>query len=132
MLLYAELVYDTKPNVAKDLLNAIHSRATGKNVAIEVIKLTDPTFNLLQAIKDERQMELFGEGVELFDEIRRGEWLQNAKDKYEAMADTYDTGSAAAYKVIANRVTQNMILFPIPQVQMKAVSAGTYKQNEGY
>lgn len=117
MLLYAELLAeDGDYTGAMSYVNKIRERAG----------MDQPTANskeeAMKYIKRERRLELVDEGVRWFDEIRYGEWKEDAK----AMFDRYNNPDGTNVDNIKN------YLYPIPQNQYNAVHQGLYKQNDGY
>ena len=116
MLLYAEIIAE-EGNISEAMqyVNKIRERA-GIDDATATTK-----DEALKAIKRERRIELAGEGVRWFDEVRYGEW----KEDTEKMFDRYNNPDGTDKADIKN------YLCPIPQSQMNAVP-GLYTQNEGY
>lgn len=116
MLMYAEILAD-EGNVSEALkyVNKIRQRA-GIDDATATTK-----DEAMKAIKRERRIELAGEGVRWFDEIRYGEW----KSDITSMFDRYNNPDGTDKADVKN------YLCPIPQSQMNAVP-GLYTQNEGY
>lgn len=116
MLMYAEIIAE-EGNISEAMqyVNKIRERA-GIDDATATTK-----DEALKAIKRERRIELAGEGVRWFDEVRYGEW----KEDTEKMFDRYNNLDGTDKADIKN------YLCPIPQSQMNAVP-GLYNQNDGY
>ena len=115
MLMRAELcVEDGDIPTAMGYVNKIRERA-----------LCDPestscsAADALKFIKRERRLELFGEGVRWFDEIRYGEWQQDAINKFNRYTNSGQD--------VAN-IKDGRYLSPIPSPQLQAVP-GLYTQN---
>lgn len=77
----------------------------------------------LNYVKRERRIELMGEGVRWFDEVRYGSWKQDILDMFARYNNPEGTS--------ASDVSDGKYLYPIPQNQM-AITPGLYKQNTGY
>ena len=75
----------------------------------------------LKMVKRERRLELVGEGVRWFDEVRYGEWKEDTQNMFDRYYNPTGTDKANVKNY----------LYPIPQNQMNAVP-GLYTQNEGY
>ncbi len=117
MLLYAEILADEGDITgAMSYVNKIRARAG----------VDQPTASskeeAMKYIKRERRLELLGEGVRWFDEIRYGEW----KTDTENMFNRYNNPEGTSLDFLKN------YLYPIPQNQYNAVQSGLYKQNDGY
>ena len=117
MLLYAEILADEGDITgAMSYVNKIRARAG----------VDQPTASskeeAMKYIKRERRLELLGEGVRWFDEIRYGEW----KTDTENMFNRYNNPQGTSLDFLKN------YLYPIPQNQYNAVQSGLYKQNDGY
>lgn len=117
MLLYAEILADEGDITgAISYVNKIRARAG----------VDQPTASskeeAMKYIKRERRLELLGEGVRWFDEIRYGEW----KTDTENMFNRYNNPEGTSLDFLKN------YLYPIPQNQYNAVQSGLYKQNDGY
>lgn len=117
MLLYAEILADEGDITgAMSYVNKIRARAG----------VDQPTASskeeAMKYIKRERRLELLGEGVRWFDEIRYGEW----KTDTENMFNRYNNPVGTSLDFLKN------YLYPIPQNQYNAVQSGLYKQNDGY
>jgi hypothetical protein len=123
MLGYAEIVGNTTEGY--HCLNLIRSRAGQSSLS----GLTSDAFQT--AVKTERRYELLGEGQRWFDEVRQNTFVNDEKAKFATYRDTYDSSHSSNYTTYANRVTQNMYLYPIPQSQME-VRKGLYTQTTGY
>lgn len=117
MLLYAEILADEGDITgAISYVNKIRARAG----------VDQPTASskeeAMKYIKRERRLELLGEGVRWFNEIRYGEW----KTDTENMFNRYNNPEGTSLDFLKN------YLYPIPQNQYNAVQSGLYKQNDGY
>ena len=75
----------------------------------------------MKYIKLERKIELMGEGIRWFDQVRYGTW----KSDTEAKFDRYN------YPELKSNLREGCYLYPIPRNQMN-VTPGLYEQNEGY
>ena len=118
-LLYAELlVEEGRIAEAMGYVNAIRERAM-----CEPVETNCNAERAMYYIVRERRIELLGEGVQWFDEVRRGTWEQDIKDKF--IRYNIPNGTSLDY-VIPGRY-----LYPIPLNQMN-ITPGLYKQNEGY
>ena len=114
MLLYAEiLAEDGDAAGALAQVNKIRQRAG----------IPDATGDALKAVKNERRLEFFLEGIRWFDEIRYNEWDALTRAHYARYTDV-DGGAGVA---VAN-IKPGRYLSPIPQSQMNAVP-GLYTQN---
>jgi hypothetical protein len=123
MLMYAEILTDegvigdgtVNTTSALGIVNKIRTRAGCDPVAA--------TGDALTLVKQERRMELFGEGVRWFDLVRWNEWKQTITSLFDAYSNP--TGSEKA------NIKDGRYLFPIPMSQMN-VKPGLYDQNDGY
>lgn len=116
LLMFAELLAETNPTSALQIVNDIRTRA-----GCDAVTTADG--NVLDLVKYERRIELFGEGVRWFDLVRWNEWEQAVKDqfaRYNNPAGTY-----------TDNVRAGRHLYPIPLAQTN-VKPGWYKQNSGY
>ena len=77
----------------------------------------------LKLVKNERRLELMGEGVRWFDEVRYGTWKQDIIDMFARYNNPNGTSPS--------NVADGRYLYPIPQNQM-AITPGLYQQNAGY
>ena len=118
-LLYAELlVEEGKIAEAMGYVNAIRERALCEPVE------TNCTAERAQYyITRERRIEFLGEGLQWFDQVRRGTWEQDTKE----MILRYNTPAGTSL----DYVKTGRHLYPIPLNQMN-ITPGLYKQNEGY
>ena len=91
----------------------------------ELSGLSEEAFQ--EAVANERRYELAEEGHRWFDLVRQNKYVETLK----AMFINDDTTVSGQYSVFANRVTEDMYLYPIPQSQIE-VRAGLYTQNPGY
>ena len=113
MLLYAEiLAEDGDAAGALAQVNKIRQRAG----------IPDATGDALKAVKNERRLEFFLEGIRWFDEIRYGEWEASTRAHYARYAATHGEG------VAEGNIKAGKYLCPIPNAQIKA-RPGLYKQN---
>jgi len=118
MLLKAEILAGKGDvNGALDLVNEIRERA-----GIDKVTAQDKVA-ALNLVKHERRLELFGEGVRWFDEVRYGTWRENTLAKFAR----YNNPQGFS----AGDVSEGRYLYPIPANQMN-ISPGTYTQNTGY
>ncbi len=123
MLLYAECVGPTDEGY--NCLNQIRTRA-----GLQALSgLSNDAFQ--QAVKNERRYELLGEGQRWFDEVRQNTFVNDLRTEFINYRDNYDAAHSSVYTTYANRVNQNMYLYPIPLGQME-VHEGLYTQNPGY
>lgn len=99
-------------------MNEIRKRAGVDPVSTNVDAATAMNY-----VKRERRLELFGEGVRWFDEVRYGTWRQDIIDKFNRYGNPAGTN--------VNDVSEGRYLYPIPQNQMNIIP-GLYKQNVGY
>ena len=119
MLLHAEiLISEGNIQNALDAVNEIRERAGADPVDTSVDATT-----ALNYVKRERRIELMGEGVRWFDEVRYGTWKENTV----AMFSRYNNPTGTSVSDIA----EGRYLYPIPENQMK-IKPGTYNQNTGY
>lgn len=119
MLLYAECVGNTTEGY--DMVNKIRQRAGLPALS----GLSEDEFQT--AVEDERRYELAEEGHRWFDLVRQNKYVETLR----AMFINDDTTTDGTYANFANRVTEDMYLYPIPQSQME-VRKGLYQQNKGY
>lgn len=118
-LLYAELlVEEGRIAEAMNYVNAIRERAL-----CEPVEVNCNAERAMYYIIRERRLELLGEGIQWFDEVRRGTWMQDIQEKI-LRYNTPD-GTSLDY------VMPGRYLYPIPLNQMN-ITPGLYKQNEGY
>lgn len=125
MLLYAELLVEGNDVAgAMEIVNKIRTRA-----GVAARPTSCSTADALNYVKKERKLELFGEGVRWYDEIRYGEW----KEATVKMMDRYVNSSFVGYAktVASSNVTDGKYLLPIPETEMKTVP-GLYVQNDGW
>lgn len=118
-LMYAELLIEEgKIAEAMGYVNDIRQRA-----GCDVVPTNVSAGEALNYIKRERRIELLGEGIRWFDQVRYGTW----KTDTENMLDRYNnpTGTSKSY------IKEGRYLYPIPLNQLN-VTPGLYKQNEGY
>ena len=119
MLLQAEILVDEgKTAEALAIVNEIRSRAGIDPVATDVDAATARKY-----VRRERRLELFGEGVRWFDQVRYGTWKQDIIDMFAR----YGNPEGAS----ASNVADGRYLYPIPANQMN-ITPGLYKQNAGY
>jgi hypothetical protein len=118
MLMYAEILADEgNTSGAMEIVNKIRTR-----VGCDALTVTDAGV-AWQAVKDERRIELFGEGVRWFDLVRWNEWIQAITYEFHQ----YSNPNGASVENIKN----GRYLYPVPMNQIN-VKPGWYKQNEGY
>jgi hypothetical protein len=119
MLLYAECVGATDEGYR--MLNKIRTRA-----GLEALSgLTEDEFQ--KAVDNERRYELAEEGHRWHDLVRHNTFVETIKNMFYNDDPTVD----GTYAAFANRVNENMYLYPIPLSQIE-VRQGLYKQNDGY
>ena len=94
------------------LVNQVRTRAS--QPALTSLTMSD--------LLTERRRELLGEGERWHDLVREGVVL----DVMNAWANKEDTG-----KKITRPIGANMIIYPVPQIEM-AAAPGLYDQNPGY
>ncbi len=118
MLLYAEILTD-EGNIseAMSIVNEIRGRA-GCDPASAADKPT-----AMKYIQRERRVELMGEGVRWFDEVRYGTWQNDIKDMFDRYNNPVGTNK--------DQVKAGNYLCPIPTNQMNIIP-GLYKQNPDY
>lgn len=120
MLLYAEILCDEGDIAgAMNQVNEIRSRAGVDLRPTSGISKDEAT----KYIRLERQLELFGEGVRWFDEVRYGTWQQDIINKFNSYNNVDGTDVSS--------VADGRYLYPIPSNQMSIVP-GLYTQNKGY
>ncbi len=120
MLLYAEILCNEGDIAgAMQQVNEIRSRAGVDLRPTSGISKDEAT----KYIRLERQLELFGEGVRWFDEVRYGTWQQDIINKFNIYNNVDGTDVSA--------VADGRYLYPIPSNQMSIVP-GLYTQNKGY
>ena len=120
MLLYAEILCDEGDIAgAMNQVNEIRSRAGVDLRPTSGISKDEAT----KYIRLERQLELFGEGVRWFDEVRYGTWQQDIINKFNSYSNPDGTDVSS--------VADGRYLYPIPSNQMSIVP-GLYSQNKGY
>lgn len=117
-LMYAELLAsEGKTEDAMKIVNKIRERANCDPRAETGVSVDDA----MKYIKLERKIELMGEGIRWFDQVRYGTW----KSDTEAKFDRYN------YPELKANLKDGCYLYPIPRNQMN-VTPGLYEQNEGY
>ncbi len=114
MLLYAEiLAEDGDAAGALAQVNKIRQRAG----------IPDATGDAMKAVKNERRLEFFLEGIRWFDEIRYNEWEALTRAHYARYIDV-DGGAGVAVE----NIKTGRYLSPIPDAQIKT-RPGLYEQN---
>ena len=117
MLLYAEiLAEDNDVTGALAQVNKIRNRA-GIPVAT-----ASSSAEALKAVKNERRLEFFLEGIRWFDEIRYNEWEACTRAHYARYAASHGEG------VAEGNIKTGRYLSPIPDAQIKT-RPGLYEQN---
>lgn len=118
-LMYAEVLLNKHSDVAGaiGIVNKIRTRA-GADALSTTLSVSDA----LLAVKNERQIELCGEGVRWFDLVRWNDWQNAITVKFN--------NSGSTYVDVAN-IKAGRYLYPIPQNQMQ-VKPGLYVQNPDY
>ena len=117
MLLYAEILAedgDTAGALAQ--VNKIRNRA-----GIPPATAASGA-EALKAVKNERRLEFFLEGIRWFDEIRYNEWEACTRAHYDRYAASHNEG------VAPGNIKAGRYLCPIPDAQMKT-RPGLYTQN---
>ncbi len=94
-----------------------------KRAGVDPVSTNVDAATAMNYVKRERRLELFGEGVRWFDEVRYGTWRQDIIDKFNRYGNPAGTN--------VNDVSEGRYLYPIPQNQMNIIP-GLYKQNVGY
>lgn len=117
MLMYAEILSTKNVGGAMDIVNKIRERA---GCAPET---ASSSAEALAYVKEERRIELMGEGVRWFDLVRWNEWKSATITKFNRYNNPDGTD-------ISN-VKDGRYLYPIPLSQMQ-VKPGFYTQNTGY
>ncbi len=118
MLLNAEIMCaENNVSGAVAIVNEIRERA-----GCDPVSATTAA-EALKYVKRERRLELAGEGIRWFDQVRYGEWKQDIIDMFNRYGNPEGTSTAD--------VTDGRYLYPIPQNQMN-ITPGLYKQNTGY
>ncbi|UAY53793.1 RagB/SusD family nutrient uptake outer membrane protein [Arachidicoccus terrestris] len=117
MLMYAEILSKANPAGAMAIVNKIRQRAGCS------VETASSSAQALQYVKEERRIELMGEGVRWFDLVRWNEWKSATIEKFNRYNNPDGTD-------IAN-VRDGRYLYPIPLSQMQ-VKPGLYTQNTGY
>ncbi len=119
MLLYAEvLVSEGDISGAMAQVNEIRNRA-GVDLRPTNCSASDAT----KYIRLERQLELFGEGVRWFDEVRYGTWQSDIIGKFNSYNNPAGTD--------VNNVAEGRYYYAIPSNQM-SIKPGLYTQNTGW
>ena len=118
MLLNAEIMCaEGNASGAIAVVNEIRGRAgcdaVSATTADEALKL----------VKRERRLELMGEGVRWFDEVRYGTWKQDIIDMFARYNNPSGTSTS--------NVADGRYLYAIPANQMN-INPGLYQQNTGY
>lgn len=120
MLLYSEALL-TEGNIpdAMAQVNEIRARA-----GVDLVPTTGiSAATALNYVKRERRIELCGEGVRWFDEVRYNSWRQDIISKFASYNNPPGTD--------VNNVADGRYLYPIPSNQM-GIIPGLYTQNKGY
>ena len=118
MLLNAEIMCaENQISDAIAVVNEIRQRAGCDAVSASTAA------EALELVKRERRIELMGEGVRWFDQVRYGTWKQDILDMFARYNNPNGTSPS--------NVADGRYLYPIPQNQM-AITPGLYKQNTGY
>lgn len=117
MLMYAEILSTKNPTGAMAIVNKIRERAGC------TAETATSAAQALAYVKEERRIELMGEGVRWFDLVRWNEWKSATITKFNRYNNPDGTD-------VAN-VKDGRYLYPIPLAQMQ-VKPGFYTQNIGY
>lgn len=119
MLLYAEvLVSEGNISEAMAQVNQIRNRA-----GVDLRPTNCTAEEATKYIRLERQLELFGEGVRWFDEVRYGTWKQDIINKFNSYNNPVGTDVSS--------VADGRYVYPIPSNQM-SIKPGLYNQNQGW
>lgn len=119
MLMYAELLIEEgKIAEAMGYVNQIRQRAGCDMESTAVSKEKAMYF-----VQRERRIELLGEGIRWFDQIRYGTWKTDTEEMFNRYNNPEGTNK--------ENVKEGRYLYPIPLNQLN-VTPGLYKQNEGY
>jgi len=118
MLLNAEIMCaEGNASGAIAVVNEIRERAGCDPVSASTAA------DALKLVKNERRLELVGEGVRWFDQVRYGTWKQDIIDMFAR----YNNPSGTS----ASNVADGRYIYAIPSNQM-SITPGLYKQNTGY
>ena len=118
MLLYAEILADEGSfDEAMKQVNEIRERA-----GCDPVSANDKD-TAMKYIQRERRIELMGEGVRWFDEIRYGTWQKDIQNMFDRYNNPVGTNKEL--------VSEGRYLCPIPTNQINIVP-GLYEQNKGY
>jgi len=117
MLMYAEILSAKNVNAAMEIVNKIRERAGCTP------KTASSAAQALAYVKEERRIELMGEGVRWFDLVRWNEWRSAITTKFDRYNNPDGTDKS--------NVKEGRYLYPIPLAQMQ-VKPGFYTQNTGY
>jgi len=118
MLLNAEIMCaEGNTSGAVAIVNEIRERAGCDAVS------ASSADEALRLVKRERRLELMGEGVRWFDEVRYGTWKQDIVNMFAR----YNNPSGTS----ASNVADGRYLYAIPANQMN-INPGLYQQNTGY
>jgi len=119
MLLNAEIqIQEGNISGAMAAVNEIRKRA-----GCDLVSTTVDAATAMKYVKRERRLELMGEGVRWFDEVRYGSWQSDIRNKFARYNNP--TGTSL------DNVADGRYLYPIPQNQM-SITPGLYQQNTGY
>ena len=117
MLLYAEILAEDN-----DVAGALAQVNKIRNRAGIPAATASSSAEALKAVKNERRLEFFLEGIRWFDEIRYNEWEASTRAHYARYAATHGEG------VAEGNIKAGRYLCPIPDDQLKA-RPGLYSQN---
>jgi hypothetical protein len=118
MLLNAEIMCaEGNTSGAVAIVNEIRERAGCDAVS------ASSADEALRLVKRERRLELMGEGVRWFDEVRYGTWKQDIVNMFAR----YNNPSGTS----ASNVADGRYLYAIPANQIN-INPGLYQQNTGY
>lgn len=117
LLMYAEILTTKDVTGAMAIVNRIRQRAgcTAESASSAA--------EALAFVKNERRVELMGEGVRWFDQVRWNEWQSGTIAKFNRYNNPDGTD--------VSDVKAGRYLYAIPLNQLN-VSPGLYQQNEGY
>ena len=117
LLMYAEILATKDVAGAMKIVNRIQERAGCDPES------ASSSSEALELVKRERRIELMGEGVRWFDQVRWNEWKSGTINKFNRYNNPDGTN--------VSDVRDGCYYYPIPMNQIN-VRPGFYTQNEGY